>query len=110
MLTHNQKIAFTSILIEMANADGMVDPRELGAVKRILEGFSVDDETFMLAKCIPVNIALDVMNGASSADKVTLGLKLVEVIDADEKVDDSEIKLLNHIADRLSLESYFDKK
>ena len=28
MLTQNQKIAFTSILIEMANADGLIDARK----------------------------------------------------------------------------------
>lgn len=32
MLTQNQKIAFTSILIEMANADGLIDARECVAV------------------------------------------------------------------------------
>lgn len=61
MLTQNQKIAFTSILIEMANADGLIDARECVAVKKILSSLGVDNETFLLAREIPLPLAIDVM-------------------------------------------------
>ena len=85
MLTQNQKIAFTSILIEMANADGLIDARECVAVKKILSSLGVDNETFLLAREIPLPLAIDVMGNASTEGKIFLAKKLVEVIDADEK-------------------------
>lgn len=107
MLTQNQKIAFTSILIEMANADGLIDARECVAVKKILSSLGVDNETFLLAREIPLPLAIDVMENASTEGKVFLAKKLVEVIDADEKVADTEIALLNAVAQRLKIDSYF---
>lgn len=110
MITPNQKIAFTSIIIEMANADGTIDARECVAVKRILSSLNVDAETFKLAKHIPLNVAVEVMADASVESKIFLAEKLVEVIDADEVVADSEVKLLNAVARRLELEQFFLKK
>lgn len=107
MLTQNQKIAFTSILIEMANADGLIDARECVAVKKILCSLGVDNETFLLAREIPLPLAIDVMENASTEGKIFLAKKLVEVIDADEKVSDTEIALLNAVAHRLKIDSYF---
>ena len=107
MLTQNQKIAFTSILIEMANADGLIDARECVAVKKILSSLGVDNETFLLAREIPLPLAIDVMENASTEGKIFLAKKLVEVIDADEKVADTEIALLNAVAPRLKIDSYF---
>ena len=107
MLTQNQKIAFTSILIEMANADGLIDARECVAVKKILSSLGVDNETFLLAREIPLPLAIDVMENASTEGKIFLAKKLVEVIDADEKVADTEIALLNAVAYRLKIDSYF---
>lgn len=107
MLTQNQKIAFTSILIEMANADGLIDARECVAVKKILSSLGVDNETFLLAREIPLPLAIDVMENASTEGKIFLAKKLVEVIDADEKVTDTELTLLNAVAHRLKIDSYF---
>lgn len=107
MITPNQKIAFTSIIIEMANADGIIDPREYEEVQRIFSSLAVDAETFNLAKHIPLNVALEVMDSASAVDKIFLAKKLVKVIDADGEVADSEVKLLKEVAHRLELEQYF---
>ena len=66
MLTQNQKIAFTSILIEMANADGLIDARECVAVKKILSSLGVHNETYMLARENPLPLAINVMENAST--------------------------------------------
>ena len=47
------------------------------------------------------------MGNASTEGKIFLAKKLVEVIDADEKVTDTEIALLNAVAHRLKIDSYF---
>ncbi|MCI6334585.1 MAG: hypothetical protein MSS42_08530, partial [Bacteroidales bacterium] len=70
----------------MANADGLIDARECVAVKKILSSLGVDNETFLLAREIPLPLAIDVMENASTEGKIFLAKKLVEVIDADEKV------------------------
>lgn len=91
----------------MANADGLIDARECVAVKKILSSLGVDNETFLLAREIPLPLAIDVMENASTEGKIFLAKKLVEVIDADEKVSDTEIALLNAVAQRLKIDSYF---
>lgn len=91
----------------MANADGLIDARECVAVKKILSSLGVDNETFLLAREIPLPLAIDVMGNASTEGKIFLAKKLVEVIDADEKVADTEIALLNAVAQRLKIDSYF---
>lgn len=91
----------------MANADGLIDARECVAVKKILSSLGVDNETFLLAREIPLPLAIDVMENASTEGKIFLAKKLVEVIDADEKVADTELTLLNAVAQRLKIDSYF---
>lgn len=91
----------------MANADGLIDARECVAVKKILSSLGVDNETFLLAREIPLPLAIDVMENASTEGKIFLAKKLVEVIDADEKVADTEIAFLNAVAHRLKIDSYF---
>lgn len=91
----------------MANADGLIDARECVAVKKILSSLGVDNETFLLAREIPLPLAIDVMENASTEGKIFLAKKLVEVIDADEKVTDTEIALLNAVAQRLKIDTYF---
>ena len=91
----------------MANADGLIDARECMAVKKILSSLGVDNETFLLAREIPLPLAIDVMENASTEGKIFLAKKLVEIIDADEKVADTEIALLNAVARRLKIDSYF---
>ena len=72
-----------------------------------LSSLGVDNETFLLAREIPLPLAIDVMENASTEGKIFLAKKLVEVIDADEKVADTEIALLNAVAHRLKIDSYF---
>ena len=91
----------------MANADGLIDARECVAVKKILSSLGVDNETFLLAREIPLPLAIDAMENASTEGKIFLAKKLVEVIDADEKVTDTELTLLNAVAHRLKIDSYF---
>lgn len=50
----------------MANADGLIDARECVAVKKILSSLGVDNETFLLAREIPLPLAIDVMENAST--------------------------------------------
>lgn len=53
----------------MANADGLIDARECVAVKKILSSLGVDNETFLLAREIPLPLAIDVMENASTEGK-----------------------------------------
>lgn len=56
----------------MANADGLIDARECVAVKKILSSLGVDNETFLLAREIPLPLAIDVMENASTEGKIFL--------------------------------------
>lgn len=107
MLTSNQKIAFASILIEMANADGNIDIHECFVIQRIREKLSIDDETFMLAKEVSLPVALAVMQDATKQSRILLAKMLVEVIDADNRVDEAELRLLKAVAQNLGIEIYF---
>ena len=107
MLTHNQKIAFTSILIEMANVDLNVYARECDVVKHILARIGVDAETFAIAKEVPLVLALKVMSRASDDAKKMLAQNLVDVIDADGKVHQSELHLLSQVCQKLGIDVLF---
>ncbi|UKI43720.1 MAG: hypothetical protein L6U16_12085 [Porphyromonadaceae bacterium] len=61
----------------MANADGLIDARECVAVKKILSSLlALKNETFLLAREIPLPLAIDVMENASTeARKIFLAKK-----------------------------------
>ena len=92
-----QKAAVVSLLIEMINADSVVDPSECDVFDTICAEYCIDDDIFNLGRSLNSLVALDIMKRMSDMQKLATAQLLTRVIDADARDDDKEIKLFNII-------------
>jgi uncharacterized tellurite resistance protein B-like protein len=95
--SETQKAALVSLLIEMINADGLVDPRECDMFNTICVEYGINDETFSLGQRLDSMLAVDMMKRMSDMQKLAIAQLLTRVIDADTNDDDKEIQLFNVI-------------
>ena len=92
-----QKAALVSLLIEMINADDIVDPAERTVFDTICVEYSICEDTYNLGRSLDSLVAVDIMRRMSDMQKITVAQLLTRVIDADAKDDDNEIMLFNII-------------
>jgi len=92
-----QKAVVVSLLIEMINADGMVDPSECKEFDAICADCAIGEEAYNLGRSLNCLVALDMMKRMSDQQKIATAQLLIRVIDADAKDDDKEIRLFNII-------------
>ncbi len=95
--TEMQKAAVVSLLIEMINADGAVDPCECEVFDAICVEYGIDEEIYNLGRSLNGLVAVDMMKRMSDQQKIATAQLLIRVIDADAKDDDNEIRLFNII-------------
>lgn len=95
--TEMQKAAVVSLLIEMINADGSVDPSECDVFDAICVEYGIDEETYNLGRSLNGLVAVDMMKRMSDQQKIAIAQLLIRVIDADANDDDEEIRLFNII-------------
>ena len=100
-----QKAALVSLLIEMINADKVVDPSECAVFNTICVEYGVCDETFNLGRALDSMVAIDIMKRMSDIQKIA-----TRVIDADARDDDNEIKLFNVICRATGVDVLIDAK
>ncbi len=92
-----QKAAIVSLLIEMINADKVVDPNECVVFDTICVEYGICEETFNLGRALNSMVAVDIMKRMSDIQKIATAQLLIRVIDADTNDDDKEIQLFNLI-------------
>lgn len=92
-----QKAAIVSLLIEMINADKVVDPNECVVFDTICVEYGITEETFNLGRALNSMVAVDIMKRMSDIQKIATAQLLIRVIDADTNDDDKEIQLFNLI-------------
>ena len=97
VFSETQKAALVSLLIEMINVDGEVDPRECDVFNTICVEYGITDEIFRLGQRLDSVLAVDLMRNMSDVQKIATAQLLTRVIDADTKDDDREIQLFNII-------------
>lgn len=105
-----QKAAVVSLLIEMINADKVVDPSECAVFNTICVEYGVCDETFNLGRALDSMVAIDIMKRMSDIQKIVVAHLLTRVIDADARDDDNEIKLFNVICRATGVDVLIDAK
>lgn len=86
-----------SLLVEMINIDGTVDPSECEVFDTICVEYGVDEEIYNLGRSLNCLVAVDMMKRMNDRQKITIAQLLTRVIDADAMDDDKEIQLLNVI-------------
>lgn len=93
----NQKAAIVSLLIEMINADEVVEKSECAVFDEICVEYCISEETFRLGRALDSLVAIDIMKQMADVQKLVTARLLTRVIDADARDDDKEIQLLNII-------------
>lgn len=92
-----QKAALVSLLIEMINIDGVIDPSECDVFNTICVEYAIGEEAFNVGRSLNSMVAVDIMKRMNDLQKLTIAHLLTRVIDADACDDDKEIQLLNII-------------
>ncbi len=92
-----QKAALVSLLIEMINVDGAVDPSECAVFNTICVECGISEDAYNVGRSLNSMVAIDIMKRMSDLQKITVAQLLTRVIDADALDDDKEIKLFNYI-------------
>ena len=92
-----QKAAIVSLLIEMINIDGVVDPSECAVFNTICVEYGITEDAFSVGRSLNSMVAIDIMKKMNDLQKITVAQLLTRVIDADACDDDKEIQLFNII-------------
>lgn len=108
MFSATEREAIVSLMIEMANADGDVAYEELIRVNHINDLMGISEEEFFVARALKAEYACGVVSRMDAARKRLVGKLLQEMIDADEKIDEREIILLERIGKLTGIDLCFD--
>jgi uncharacterized tellurite resistance protein B-like protein len=92
-----QKAALVSLLIEMINADNVVEPSECAVFNTICVECAITEDTYNIGRSLDSLVAVNIMKNMSDAQKIFTAQLLTRVIDADARDDDKEIQLFNII-------------
>lgn len=109
MFSEKEKIAIVSSLIEMANIDRQVTFDELVTFNMMCERLHIDRSTFELGKVLKCEYAVEILKKMSDEKKISFSKMLVEMIDADERVDARELRLLNEVCTAIGVDAILDR-
>lgn len=102
--SENEKAAIVSLLLEMVNIDGNIDNSEIKECNKINEELNISEETFKMGRALDFNFSLHIVKGMPVKKKIAVSKYLTRIIDANDEVTDTEIKLLNKICEQTGLD------
>ena len=105
-----QQAALVSLLIEMINVDGVVDPAECEVFNTICVEYCIGDDAYNVGRSLNSLVAIDIMKRMNDIQKITVAYLLTRVIDADARDDDNEIKLFNIICEATGVDILVNAK
>ena len=105
-----QQAALVSLLIEMINVDGVVDPAECDVFNTICVEYSIGEDAYNVGRSLDSMVAIDIMKRMNDVQKLTVANLLTRVIDADALDDDNEIKLFNIICEATGVDVLVNAK
>lgn len=105
-----QQAALVSLLIEMINVDGVVDPSECAVFNTICVEYCIGEDAYNVGRSLNSMVAIDIMKKMNDIQKITIAYLLTRVIDADAHDDDNEIKLFNIICKATGVDILVDAK
>lgn len=103
--TDQEKIAILSLLIEMANADSQIAYEEMITINLICQKLGIDHNSFVVAYDLRCEHAIEVLKNMADDKKMQLAQMMVDIIDSDNNVDDSEIALLNLACRKIGIDT-----
>lgn len=107
--TSIERISIANILIEMMNVDNDVDVREVLYFNQIQNVMNITNDEFKQGKEQNVLISLLTIKSMSDIKKCAVGKMLIEMIEADGKVDEQELKLFNLVCQTTGLNEAVSK-
>jgi len=102
--TTQEKVAIVSLLIEMANSDNHIAYEEMITFNLICQRLKIDHNSFVVGHGLKCEHAIHVLNSMSNEKKMELAKMMVEIIDSDNHVEETEIALLNHACKALGID------
>jgi len=105
-----QKAAIVSLLVEMINADKVVDPSECAVFNTICVECRIGEDTYNIGRSLNSMVAINIMKNMSDVQKLATAQLLIRVIDADANDDDNEIQLFNIICRATGVDVLIDAK
>ena len=105
-----QKAAIVSLLVEMINADRVVDPSECAVFNTICVECHIGEDTYNIGRSLNSMVAINIMKNMSDVQKLATAQLLIRVIDADANDDDNEIQLFNIICRATGVDVLIDAK
>jgi uncharacterized tellurite resistance protein B-like protein len=102
--TDQEKIAIVSLLIEMANADNRIAYEEMITINLICRRLEIDHNSFVVGHGLKCEHAIEVLKSMRDEKKIELAKLMVELIDSDNQVDETEIALLNHACREIGID------
>ena len=105
--TDQEKIAIVSLLIEMANADQRIAYEEMITLNLICQKLEIDHNSFVVGHGLKCEHAIEILKTINDEKKKELAKLMVDIIDSDNQVDDTEIKLLNYACKKIGIDLLF---
>jgi uncharacterized tellurite resistance protein B-like protein len=92
-LTIIEKRAITAVLIDIANADGVVKNSEVALLAAIQEVLEISASDVHAAKNMSVAQCLRIISNLSLADKELFRMLMLKLINIDGSIDDNELEV-----------------
>lgn len=108
--TQIERVSIARVLIDLMNADGNVDIRETLYMNQIRNVLNITDAEIQAGKNQNILISLLALKSMNNEKKYALGVMLTEMINADGKVDNNELKYFNIICKAIEMEEIIKEK
>ena len=102
--TDTQKEAIVSLIIEMLNVDNDINLQEMRVSNLINAELAITDDIFNVGRALDVQFAVEITRCMNDEQKIFVAQLLTRIIDADERVDDSEIAFLNWVCQQTGID------
>lgn len=97
--TDLEKRAIAKVLLDIVNADGVVANGEVRYFRQLQNNLDITDEHIRQAKSMGVFTAITIIRGMSQTERLSVGVMMHEMIEADGDVDMEELKVFNAVCE-----------
>ena len=105
--TFQQKVAMMRILLDIINADGIIDARETFFFNQLKEKFGITDADYEVVKAKNSLLALVQLKEMDSEQKKEFAYLMNKMIIVDDDIDVNEVAIYNVVNDFCKIEQDF---
>lgn len=107
--TYQQKIAVMRILLDIINADGIIDAREMFFFNKLKEQFDLIDDDYDVVNQKNSLLALIQVKELNAEQKKEVAKMMSDMIIVDEDINVNEVAIYNIVCEFCSINVQFDK-